>query len=70
MGAKPNTNKLQEQMQQQSLELQKLALSQPKPTTSDNFAANKLKSIGALRMGLASTISAPAVNSMKNKLGV
>lgn len=62
--------KLQAQVAQQSLDLQKLSLAQPKVTTPDNFAANKLKTLNTLRLGLASTITAPAVNSMKTKLGV
>lgn len=57
-------------MAQQSLDLQKLTLAQPKRAPADNFMADKLKGLSRLRLGLASTITAPAVNSMKTKLGV
>ena len=73
MGANKGADKaakLQAQIAQQSLDLQKLFLVQPKVTTPDNFAADKLKSLNSLRLGIASTITAPAVNSMKTKLGV
>ena len=62
--------KLQAQMAQDSLNLQKATLAQPKASTSDNFMASKLKNLSLMRRGLASTIAAPAVNSMKTKLGV
>ncbi len=64
-----NALKLQAQTAQESLDLQKLALSQPKITQADNFAAQKLKSLNSLRLGLASTISSPMVNAAKTKLG-
>lgn len=67
--------KLQAQMAAESLRLQKLQLSQPKVTPSDNFMANKLKTLRSLRMGIASTInptvrSAVAPASNKTQLGV
>ena len=68
--AEKQSMKLQEKMAQQSLDLQKAELSKPKIEVADNFAANKLKGLSKLRLGIASTISAPAINSMKTKLGV
>ena len=62
--------KYQAKMTEDSLNLQKATLAQPKASTSDNFAANKLKEQNRFRLGIASTISAPMVNSMKTKLGV
>ena len=63
--------KAEEEQAAQSLQLQRMSAEQPKETPADNFLANKLKSIANLRLGLASTMSAPAVNSAmgKTKLG-
>jgi hypothetical protein len=68
--AEKELQKTQEQQAAQSLALQRTMAEQPKEAPADNFMANKLKSIANLRLGLASTMGNPAVNSgLKTKLG-
>lgn len=62
--------KLQAQIASESLALQKMQLSQPKQITTDNFMANKLKSLKTLRLGIASTINPQTVSALNTKLGV
>lgn len=61
--------RMNQEAAQQSARIQSIALSQPKPTQADNFMTNKMKDLGKLRLGIASTINAPMVAQMKTHLG-
>ena len=67
--AQQDALRLQRDSAQQAAAVQAQLASKATPTQDDNFVSNKLRSLSQLRLGLASTITAPQLAQMKTHLG-